>query len=270
MIDRIASPQELESLVRRIVAQCLEARSLETRNLEARITATPGSKLAASSEAIESRELEVLTLEGRVVSVESLKALPAGIRRVVIAGRSVVTPAARDWLRERGISVESPTSGTKVVHALESAIESAPWQVMASGQRLDARQRQQVQQAFCPKQLRVAEATESDMATFQAWNQAVAQSGANASTRYVLLVETPYHWLWQSDVATWRPAIWEDGTASQDSFQRPYQADPAGPRLWFVRGPLATHRFLSFLRQWLKGGATSDAHRPVSMHGGKR
>lgn len=51
-------------------------------------------------------EGNALTLDERVISMETLRGRLEGVRRVAVTRRAVVTPAARDLLRERGVDLE--------------------------------------------------------------------------------------------------------------------------------------------------------------------
>lgn len=53
------------------------------------------------------------TLWEAVVSVAQLVRLPPDVRRVRVQPRAVVTPAARDWLGERGVALERVSSASE-------------------------------------------------------------------------------------------------------------------------------------------------------------
>ncbi len=78
------SAEEFERIVQEVVRRLLELHA-----------STPGSKPAGST----------LTLEDRVVAMESIRGRLEGVSRVCVARRAVVTPAVKDELRERKVTL---------------------------------------------------------------------------------------------------------------------------------------------------------------------
>lgn len=89
-----STQQMIDRVVREVLARLGSAGS----------TASTSSRPAASQEGKEQeRESRCFSIADRVLSVESLAAVPAGVDRVQIQPATVITPAARDIARERGI-----------------------------------------------------------------------------------------------------------------------------------------------------------------------
>ena len=69
------------------------------------VQAAEGTQRANQPEATSRTTSEAVPIAGRIVSLRDLQGKPAEARRIVVAPDAVLTPAARDWLRERGVEV---------------------------------------------------------------------------------------------------------------------------------------------------------------------
>ena len=55
--------------------------------------------------ASESNNAQVAVVDDKVISTQQLNDLPHGLTVIQVDGKSLITPAAADWLRERNIDV---------------------------------------------------------------------------------------------------------------------------------------------------------------------
>ncbi|MFN7731142.1 MAG: hypothetical protein ACK5OB_04520, partial [Pirellula sp.] len=87
---------DIERIVREVLSQCLAPGSALTASLPVATTTV------APTPAIDSG----FALSDAVISVESLRAVPRDTKIIAIGPNAIVTPAAKDWCREKGITVQ--------------------------------------------------------------------------------------------------------------------------------------------------------------------
>lgn len=116
-------------------------------------TADSKSPVAATTGAAPSEPSADVSLLGSVVTVDLLaRQVPAGARRILVAPRAVVTPAARDWLRARSLELvrvaatataattaKSTTLGKFYLHGTLPHVASTDWtqRIAAAGWELE-------------------------------------------------------------------------------------------------------------------------------------
>lgn len=112
-IDRDTVQRLVAEVIRRIQA---EAKAALVASPVAH--ASPAAAAPASSYGVPETKAAAATLADRVITLRSLERLPAGTRQVVVDGKAVITPSARDYAREAGIAIVrgaaagSPASAT--------------------------------------------------------------------------------------------------------------------------------------------------------------
>jgi len=91
-----AASIDIESIVRRVLMQLRETNRVEV-----------ATQVTAS---------ETPLFDQRVFSLEDVRGIDAGTQAITLASRTVITPAARDELRQRGIAFEKVSSGPASTH----------------------------------------------------------------------------------------------------------------------------------------------------------
>jgi hypothetical protein len=86
-------------------------RPLEIQNVIEEVTRrvialTASQSGNTSGIASESNKSQVAVVDDKVISTQQLNDLPHGLKVIQIDGKSLITPAAADWLRERNIDVQ--------------------------------------------------------------------------------------------------------------------------------------------------------------------
>lgn len=158
---------DIESLVRRLVTQALDR-----------------GALSSSSESSLPKSIESGSVLGdRVISLESLRKLPKDCKAIEVSAKAIITPAVKDWLREKGISIvrEERRSGK-----LNS---SAPIVVLGTAPYLSV-----LKQALCPKQCQVEDTSRDATQCLRDVRLALQHQRRLAW----LLVESPYAEMWQA------------------------------------------------------------------------
>jgi hypothetical protein len=154
------------------------------------------------------------SLTDSVISVSSFRTLPATATSVRIMSRAVVTPSARDWCKERGLTlVRSEAASAPTAHAgapvnvasFPSIAGPEPLYVAGSVTWMAALKKQ-----LCLKQTRVTEPQLDDASVIRGIGSAIRQGHATC----LAIVASPHSSLWQAarDEAL-RPAIvahWSD------------------------------------------------------------
>jgi len=158
---------------------------------------------------------DVYALATSLVSMDTLKAVPAGIQSVQVARRAVVTPAALDRCRERGIRIvrsESPgvaiAAGNAAVSAVAKApLESRPKRLFVSG---SVAWLPVLGKQLCSKRSQMDEVQPDDASVVRSVAAAIRRGHASC----LAVVAAPHAALWQAarDEAL-RPAVvsqWSD------------------------------------------------------------
>ena len=195
------NPAEIERIVREVL------RNLSGLSLSG--TAVPAANVA-------------ITLDASVVSVDALHRLklPGSEKRIQIRPASVVTPAARDWCRERGIEivrtssrdVDKPQaakseslSAVLASHGGEGAFKPRRLFIAGSSPWIASLEKQ-----LCPRQTQIDAVHADDAAAMRSVARAIRSGNPTA----MAIVSAPHSALWQAarDDAL-RPAIvsqWSD------------------------------------------------------------
>ena len=103
---------QLDTIVRMVVERLRAMPEAATGNSRVTLRETqppktePPRKLATIHEVSGHADTTTLTLAEKVITTETFADRLGGIARVLVAKGSVVTPAARDWLRERNIKLQ--------------------------------------------------------------------------------------------------------------------------------------------------------------------
>lgn len=197
------NPSEIERIVREVLKSMAAPQSIP-----ATANATPSTASA---------QYTPISLRESVIGLEALRAIPSGAALIQVSSKAVVTPAAKDWLRERGMAIArggeiaTQTSNASIAAALPSAaaLSSAaalPRLFIAGAvDWLPGLSKQ-----LCPKQTKVADRVADDASVVRAIAVAV-RSGYRSG---LALVDAPHSALWQSardDML--RPAVvsqWSD------------------------------------------------------------
>lgn len=93
--------------IRRLVAEVLARLSAERKAAPAAVPVTP------SAPEVSVQTVSGITLPGRVIALGMLEKLPSGTSRVVVEGTTVITPSAREYARDKGITIDRASSGTR-------------------------------------------------------------------------------------------------------------------------------------------------------------
>jgi hypothetical protein len=117
-----ANPKlELSSIdIERIVREVLA--SISPANMAANTAANTASDAAMNVKGIPTEPIapavDVMHLTASVLSMDSLRNLPSTTKQITVASTTLVTPAAKDWLRQKGIGwtrkVQASPSVTQV------------------------------------------------------------------------------------------------------------------------------------------------------------
>ncbi|MFN7733095.1 MAG: hypothetical protein ACK5OB_14445 [Pirellula sp.] len=246
---------DIERIVREVLSQCLAPGSALTASLPVATTTV------VATPAIDSG----FALSDAVISVESLRAVPPDTKIIAIGPNAIVTPAAKDWCREKGITVQrgpaAPAASaasanasvpTNLLAKPDSASNaSAPLAAPARPARLfvtgSVMWLKSLEKQLCPKQSRVGELQTDDAATVRAVSTAI-RSGHTAA---LAIVSAPHSALWQSarDEAL-RPVVVGQWSDLADAIREvPTNVLIVSAKRWNVAGTsnIARH-FLDHLR----------------------
>jgi len=155
--------------------------------------------------------VDVMHLTASVLSMDSLRNLPSTTKQITVASTTLVTPSAKDWLRQKGIGwtrkVQASPSVTQVEVSQKNILDSASKPVLVTGSVLWLRT---LEKQLCPKSSQVDQVQIDDVASIRAVAQAI-RSGTPAA---IAVVKAPHSTLWQAarDEAL-RPSIvsqWSD------------------------------------------------------------
>lgn len=158
---------EIESLVRRIVTQALDRGALSSPN-----------------ESSQPKSIESGSVIGdRVISLESLRKLPLDCKAIEVSAKAVITPAVKDWLREKGIAIVREERRTV------KPVSEAPIAVLGTAPYLSV-----LKQALCPKQCHVEDTSRDATQCLRDVRASLRQQRRLAW----LLVDNPYAEMWQA------------------------------------------------------------------------
>jgi hypothetical protein len=170
-------------------------------------------------------------LNAPVLSLDSLRSVPSGTKQITVSSTALVTPAAKDWLKEKGIGwtrmvptasslgtgkspVASNPSGLSTSVASseilqKNTMETETKRVLVTGSVLWLRT---LEKQLCPKSSQIDQVQFDDAASLRA----VAQAIRNGAPAAIAVVKAPHATLWQAarDEAL-RPSIvsqWSDLT----------------------------------------------------------
>ena len=228
---------DIERIVREVLASVLPAMPAPSANPSANPSAAssaPTSPTAiVKSNAAQPRpqSIDAMHLNAPVLSLDSLRSVPSGTKQITVSSTALVTPAAKDWLKEKGIgwtrmvpTASSPGTGKSPVASNPSGLstsvassenlqkntmETESKRVLVTGSVLWLRT---LEKQLCPKSSQIDQVQFDDAASLRA----VAQAIRNGAPAAIAVVKAPHATLWQAarDEAL-RPSIvsqWSDLT----------------------------------------------------------
>lgn len=201
---------EIERIVREVLS------SLASEGTSQGISLQSPAKIVSTAVAVKSASVGQVRLSVPVLSLESLRTLSKDTKEIVLSKSVLVTPAAKDFLREKGIawsiSSELDVNATAIANGSEVNSEkklddSAPKPLFVTGSVLWLRN---LEKQLCPKASFVDQVQIDDAAAVRSVAQAI-RAGANSA---IAIVKAPHSTLWQAarDEAL-RPALvsqWSD------------------------------------------------------------
>ena len=155
-----------------------------------------------------------LSLLDRVVSLQSLKNRLLGIQVLEITPSAVLTPAARDYLREFKVEVvrgqRSPESSVATAHAVSEHANVRPQRLFVAG---SAVWMPSVAKQLCSRQAKVCDASPDDASALRSISAGL-RAGHQAG---MLLVQSPHATCWQAARDDYlRPAVVSSWTELND------------------------------------------------------
>lgn len=150
-----------------------------------------------------------------VLSLDVLRSLPKDIKQISVGENTLVTPAAKDYLKEKGIAWTKTTAQTPVAGNTSGIVVSDSKNIdVSSSKRLfvtgSVLWLRNLEKQLCPKATLVDQIQMDDASAIRSVAQAIRNGASNA----VAIVKAPHATLWQAarDEAL-RPAIisqWSD------------------------------------------------------------
>jgi len=228
---------DIERIVREVLASVMPAipapSANPSANPSAASSATTSPVAMVKSYAAETipQSIDAMHLNVPVLSLDSLRSVPSGTKQITVSSTALVTPAAKDWLREKGIgwtriipTASSPDTGRSSVLSNPSgpstsvasseflqknSTETPPKRVLVTGSVLWLRT---LEKQLCPKSSQIDQVQLDDASSLRA----VAQAIRNGTPAAIAVVKAPHATLWQAarDEAL-RPSIvsqWSDLT----------------------------------------------------------
>jgi hypothetical protein len=228
---------DIERIVREVLASVMPAipapSASPSANPSAASSATTSPVAMVKSYAVETipQSIDAMHLNVSVLSLDSLRSVPSGTKQITVSSTALVTPAAKDWLREKGIgwtriipTASSPDTGrssalsnpsgpsTSVASSeflQKNSMETPPKRVLVTGSVLWLRT---LEKQLCPKSSQIDQVQLDDASSLRA----VAQAIRNGTPAAIAVVKAPHATLWQAarDEAL-RPSIvsqWSDLT----------------------------------------------------------
>ena len=222
---------DIERIVREVLASVMPAMPAPSANPSATSSATTSSNAIVKSNVAQPRpqSIDAMHLNAPVLSLDSLRSVPSGTKQITVSSTALVTPAAKDWLKEKGIgwtrivpTASSPGTGkspassnpsglsTSVASSeilQENTMETETKRVLVTGSVLWLRT---LEKQLCPKSSQIDQVQFDDAASLRA----VAQAIRNGAPAAIAVVKAPHATLWQAarDEAL-RPSIvsqWSD------------------------------------------------------------
>ena len=228
---------DIERIVREVLASVLPAMPAPSANPSANPSAASSAPTSppaiVKSNAAEPRpqSIDAMHLNAPVLSLDSLRSVPSGTKQITVSSTALVTPAAKDWLKEKGIgwtrmvpTASSPGTGKSPAASNPSGLstsiassenlqkntmETESKRVLVTGSVLWLRT---LEKQLCPKSSQIDQVQFDDAASLRA----VAQAIRNGAPAAIAVVKAPHATLWQAarDEAL-RPSIvsqWSDLT----------------------------------------------------------
>jgi hypothetical protein len=206
------SASQIEQIVRRVLASI----SAEIQTAAKQPAANPAGSIPVDpvANAVTPSRMH---LSVGVLSLESLRSLPKDVKEITVLANALVTPAAKDYLREKRIawtrsspsesSLAKSDAGGPVATTQKNSSDSSSKRLFVTGSVLWLRN---LERQLCPKATLVDQLQMDDAATVRSVAQAIR--GGVGST--IAIVKAPHATLWQAarDEAL-RPAIisqWSD------------------------------------------------------------
>jgi hypothetical protein len=194
-----ASPKlELSSIdIERIVREVLA--SISPANTSANTSANAAANAAMNVPVIPSEPtaaaVDIMHITESVLSMGSLRDLPSTTKQITVASTTLVTPAAKDWLREKRIGwtriVQVSPSASQAEVSQKNNLNSALKPVLVTGSVLWLRT---LEKQLCPKSAQVDQVQIDDAASIRAVAQAI-RSGTPAA---IAVVKAPHATHWQA------------------------------------------------------------------------
>ena len=215
------SADQIERIVREVLASLSVANSTQAAMTQDRVVEIPQATLTVTnsvhSNSVHSNSghSNVLHLSVPVLSLDTLRTLAKDTKEIAVLPTTLVTPAAKDFLKEKGIAwnrASSPKVAAQPspagVASSEKKTEVLPTKrLFVTGSVLWLRN---LEKQLCPKANLVDQVQIDDAAAIRA----VAQAIRNQASSAIAIVKAPHSALWQAarDEAL-RPAIisqWSD------------------------------------------------------------
>ena len=215
------SADQIERIVREVLASLSVANSTQAALTQDRVVEIPQATLTVTnsvhSNSVHSNSghSNVLHLSVPVLSLDTLRTLAKDTKEIAVLPTTLVTPAAKDFLKEKGIAwnrASSPKVAAQPspagVASSEKKTEVLPTKrLFVTGSVLWLRN---LEKQLCPKANLVDQVQIDDAAAIRA----VAQAIRNQASSAIAIVKAPHSALWQAarDEAL-RPAIisqWSD------------------------------------------------------------
>ena len=228
---------DIERIVREVLASVLPAMPAPSANPSANPSAassaptSPPAIVKSNAAQPRPQSIDAMHLNAPVLSLDSLRSVPSGTKQITVSSTALVTPAAKDWLKEKGIGwtrmvptasslgtgkspVASNPSGLSTSVASsenlqKNIMETESKRVLVTGSVLWLRT---LEKQLCPKSSQIDQVQFDDAASLRA----VAQAIRNGAPAAIAVVKAPHATLWQAarDEAL-RPSIvsqWSDLT----------------------------------------------------------
>ncbi len=183
----LPSEAEIESIVRRVVQRLRSssASALSDPPLVSSLVVVPTA----------------LHLSDRVITLETLRSLPESSKTLTITKHSVMTPAAKDWLKAKGIawsraelSAGRQSSSAVPSAGLTSSPSLPPIHVFGSEQPSSRAQWTGLSKSICPKIAKIDQPSADDSTALRE-----CQSRIRGTSRLgILIVQSPHATCWQA------------------------------------------------------------------------
>jgi len=201
---------EIERIVRDVLA------SLASEGTSQGIPLETSTKVVSSSAEVQSTNQGRIRLSVPVLSLEDLRNISKDTKEILLSKSALVTPAAKDFLREKGIAwsisseleAKAPTiANGSGVNSEKKGDDSGPKPLFVTGSVLWLRN---LEKQLCPKVSLVDQVQIDDAAAVRSVAQAIRAGSKSA----IAIVKAPHSTLWQAarDEAL-RPALvsqWSD------------------------------------------------------------